>query len=212
MTGHQVATLLRDAADGRFPLADGGWQRVPPWRDGVEAVLALTGHAVLAVGDDVDDELLAGLDPHGFGGAHHPRVLTALAGPGGWVDSLDVVLVARGTGGPGPLVPRPDLAGHPRARHAVDVRDDVRVLGLPTGGAVVLVSRGLGGLAEVSLEVDPAERGAGLGTRLFRAALAGVDEGEVVVASVAPGNAASLRAALAAGFVPVGSVQLYRRG
>ncbi len=109
-------------------------------------------------------------------------------------------------------MPRPDLADHPRARHAVDVRDDVRVLGLPTGGAVVLVSRGLGGLPEVSLEVDPAERGAGLGTRLFRAALATVDEGEVVVASVAPGNAASLRAALAAGFVPVGSVQLYRRG
>ena len=175
-------------------------------------MLAFTGHAVLAVGDDVSDELLAGLDPDGLGGAHHPRVLTALAGPGGWVDSLDAVLVARGTGGPGLLVPRPDLADHPRARHAVEVRDDVQVLGLPSCGAVVLVSRGLGGLPEVSLEVEPAERGAGLGARLFRAALATVEEGEVVVASVAPGNAASLRAALAAGFVPVGSVQLYRRG
>ena len=100
MTDHPVATLLRDAAAGRFPAPDGGWHRVPPWRDGVEAVLAFTGHAVLAVGDDVSDERLAG-STRRVGGAHHPRVLTALAGPGGWVDSLDAVLVARGRAGPG---------------------------------------------------------------------------------------------------------------
>ncbi len=80
MTGHPVATLLRDAAAGRFPAPDGGWHRVPPWRAGVGAVLAFTGHAVLAVGGDV--------------------------------------------------------------------RDDMQVLGPPSGGAVVLVSRGPGGLPE----------------------------------------------------------------
>ncbi len=211
MSAHPVATLLVDAAAGRFPVADGGWHRVPPWRPGLEAVLAFTGHAVLAVRDDVPDDLLDRLGPDGFGGAHHPRVLTALAGPHGWVDSLDAALVARGTGGPGSLVPRPDLAGHPRARHAREVRDDVRVLGRATGSSLVTVGRGLGGLAEVSLEIDPAERGRGLGTALFRDLLATVDEGTPVVASVAPGNVASLRAALHAGFRPVASVQLYRR-
>lgn len=208
---HPLARVLRDAAAGRHLPVDGGWTRVPPWRDGIEAVLAFTGHAVLAVGDDVDDEGLAALGPDGFGGAHHPRVLLALAGEDGWVDSLDVVLHARGTGGGADLVPRPDLADHPRARHAREVRDDVRVLGRPGGGSsLVTLARGLGGLAEVSLELDPHERGSGRGAALFASARALAEDGEDVLASVAPGNAASLRAALRAGFVPLGSVQLLR--
>jgi hypothetical protein len=211
VTAHPVATLLADAAGGRFPPVDGSWHRVPTWRDGVEAVLAFTGHAVLALRDDVTDDRLGSLDPDGFGGAHHPRVLTALAGPDGWVDSLDAVLVARGTGGTSTVVDRPDLADHPRVRHAREIRDDVRVLGPATGRSLLTVSRGLGGLPEVSLEVDATDRGAGLGRSLFAAALTTVPDGTPVVASVAPGNAASLRAALAAGYVPVASVQLFRR-
>jgi RimJ/RimL family protein N-acetyltransferase len=39
-----------------------------------------------------------------------------------------------------------------------------------------------------------------------------VAAGDPVVAAVAPGNAASLRALLSAGFVPLGSLQLFRRG
>lgn len=208
---HPVAILLQDAAARRHPPADGGWTRVPPWRGGVEAVLAFTGHAVLAVGADVDDDALARLAPDGFGGAHHPRVLLALAGDDGWVDSLDVVLHARGTGGRSDLVPRPDLAEHPRARHAREVRSDVQVLGRPGGGtSLVTLARGLGGLTEVSVELDPHERGRDRGMALFTAARAAAADGEDVVASVAPGNTASLRAALRAGFVPLGSVQLLR--
>ncbi len=114
MTPHPLADLVRAAARGEFPAVDGGWRRVPPWRPGVEAVLAFTGHAVLAVGGRVPDAVLGALDPHGYGGAHHPSVLTALAG-GGWIDSLDVLLVAAGLGGgPEPdLVLRPDLSSHP---------------------------------------------------------------------------------------------------
>lgn len=208
---HPLARVLRDAAAGRYLPVDGGWTRVPPWRDGIEAVLAFTGHAVLAVGDDVDDARLAALAPDGFGGAHHPRVLLALAGADGWVDSLDVVLHARGTAGGTDLVPRPDLVDHPRARHAREVRDGVRVLGRPGGGSsLVTLARGLGGLPEVSLELDPHERGSGRGAGLFTAARGLAGDGEDVLASVAPGNAASLRAALRAGFVPLGSVQLLR--
>ena len=50
------------------------------------------------------------------------------------------------------------------------------------------------------------------GARSCSDALATVETGELVVAAVAPGNAASLRVLLAAGFVPLGSSQLFRRG
>ncbi len=199
--------MLRQAADGVFPAADGGWRRVPPWRVGVEAVLAFTGHAVLAVGDHTDDHALAALDPHGFGGAHHPRVVTALAGPDGWVDSLDVVLVARGRGGPVSLVEREDRRDHPRARYAGRLRDDVRVMSDAADTGLVTLGTGLGGLAEISIEVT--RPGRGDARALLTQAVEAAPAGDVVCALVAPGNAASLRSFLAAGFVPVASAQLY---
>jgi hypothetical protein len=44
-----------------------------------------------------------------------------------------------------------------------------------------------------------------------RDALSAVPAGQLVLAAVAPGNAASVRALLSAGFVPLASVQLFRR-
>lgn len=79
MQTHPLADLIRAAARGEFPPVDGDWHRVPPWRDGVEAVLAFTGHAVLAVGDRASDADLAELQLDGYGGAHHPWVISALA-------------------------------------------------------------------------------------------------------------------------------------
>ncbi len=209
---HPLATLLDGAIDGRFPPPDGGWHRVAPWRDGVEAVFAFTGHAVLAVADDVSDERLAALGVDGVGGAHHPRVLLDLAGEAGWIDSLDALTACRATGGGAPLVERPDLAEHPRTAFALGVRDDVRVLGRPDNSSrtLVTISRGIAGLYELSVEVDAAERGRGEGAAMIRAALAAIPRGEAVVAAVAPGNAASLRAFHRAGFAVLGSVQLLR--
>jgi GNAT superfamily N-acetyltransferase len=210
---HPLAELIQSVAEGRHPAPDGGWHRVEPWRPGVEAVLAFTGHAVLAVGDDVSDERLAALGVDGLGGANHPRVLLELAGPQGWIDSLDALLVGRAAAVSAypPLVDRPDLADHPRAHWARAVRDDVRVLG-PADTAeasIATLSRGLAGLTELSVELDPAARGRGRAIALIEAALAAAPDG-LVVAAVAPGNAASLRAFLAAGFVVVGSTQLLR--
>lgn len=211
MSVHPLAAILQAAADGVFPAVDGGWHRVPPWRAGLSAIVGLTGHAVLAIDEGLADAAIVDLDVDGFGGAHHPRVITALAGPQGWIDSLDVLLVARGTGRGGTLVPRPDLAGHPRAELATRLREDVRVLGRAEDpmDCVVILSRGIAGLTELSLEVDPSARGDGVGRALIRAGLDAVPAGELVVPAVAPGNAASLRALLAAGFVPVGSIQLF---
>jgi hypothetical protein len=209
---HPVATLVDHALDGRFPPADGGWHRVPKWRNEVEAVLAFTAHAVLAVDDDVTDDRLTALGVDGYGGAHHPRVLLALAGADGWIDSLDALLARRAGAEATPLVERPDLADHPRAAFARSVRDDVRVLGRAdrSDRAVATISRGIGGLSEISVELEEAVRGEGGGADLVAAAVAALPRGEPVVAAVAPGNAASLRAFLRAGFAVLGSVQIIR--
>jgi hypothetical protein len=213
---HPLARLIAGAAAGRFPDPDGGWHRVPPWRPGLEAVISFTAHAVFAVAPDITDGRLAALGADGFGGAHDPRLITALAGPDGWMDVLDMLMAGRGTGRAGVpprLVDRPDLATHPRAGFATRIRDDPRVLGYPDPrrSAVAIISRGIAGLTELSFELEPGRRGHGGGAGLAADALGAVPAGQLVVAAVAPGNAASVRALLSAGFVPLGSLQLFRR-
>ena len=212
---HPLAGLISAAVAGRFPAADGGWERMPPWRPGLEAVVAFTGHAVLVVEPSRPGPLLAALGADGLGGAHHPRLIAALAGPDGWIDSLDLLMAARGTGRPGVpprLVARPDLAVHPRAAFASRIRDDVRLAGYPDQArtALAVISRGIAGLTELSFELDPAHRGTGAGTQLVVDALTTIPAGHLTVAAVAPGNAASVRALLSAGFTPLGSLQLFR--
>ena len=212
---HSLADLITAAADGRFPAPDGGWRRVPPWRPGLAAVVAFTGHAVLAVPPDIPDQRLVSLGVDGLGGAHDPRLITALAGPDGWIDCLDMLMAGRGSGGAGApplLADRPDLATHPRAVFAAQTRDQPRPLGYPDRErhALAVISRGIAGLTELSFELEPQCRGRGGGAGLVRDALSAVPAGQLVLAAVAPGNAASVRALLAAGFVPLGSVQLFR--
>ena len=206
---HPIAEALSSAATGEFPSVDGRWQRVDPWRQGVEGVLAFTGHAFLALGSDVSDSSLDALGADGFGGASDPRLVSRLAS-GGWIDSLDIVLVARGRGGEPALVPRSDLRNHPRAQHATSVRSSVTTFGYAAADdrTLVTISSGLGGLPEVGVETDAAKEHAG--SQVVRDALTLVPEDQVVVAACAPGNARALRAFLSAGFEPVASVQLWR--
>jgi hypothetical protein len=70
----------------------------------------------------------------------------------------------------------------------------------------VTVAAGLAGRTELSVEAAVP----GTGRALIRAALGSVPVGEPVFAAVAPGNARSLRAFLAEGFVPLGSEVLMR--
>lgn len=204
MKDHPIARVLVAAANGQFPDPDGSVEVVPPWRPGVEGVLSMTGRAYIATTRSVDSVLAH--EPDGYGRAVDPRFIVWLAGPDGWCDCLDAVLVAVGTGVGGPPL-RPDLADHPRANHARLVRDEVTVYGDNRG--LVTLGRGIGGLAELGIELrSGTERGAG--RSLIRNSLGLIERGEPVVASVAPGNARALRAFLAAGFTPVGSVQLVR--
>jgi GNAT superfamily N-acetyltransferase len=104
-----------------------------------------------------------------------------------------------------PLVPARDRA-HPRIARALRHRDGVRAWTVP--GGTVLTGRGVAGRWEVAVEVEPGARGSGLGRRLALAARHLVPDGEPLWAQVAPGNAASVRALLAAGFVPMGAEAL----
>lgn len=208
---HPVLTLLHRAADGDFPPADGGVAVTAALPAGLECVLAFTGYAVVATAVPEAEVLAHG--PDGFGAAHSPDFLRWLAGPQGWLDSLDVTLVARGRGpavdGPfaGTRLPRrDDLAEHPRVRRARQLREQVTAYGDDRG--VVTLGCGLAGRRELSIEVTaPGHRA---GRALLADALTLVPAGEPVFAAVAPGNARSLRAFLAADFTPVGGEVLIR--
>ncbi|MBW3620743.1 MAG: hypothetical protein KY461_10900 [Actinobacteria bacterium] len=203
-SGHRVAALLRAAAAGSFPPVTGAVEVVPRCPPGnVDWVVSFTGHAVVASARRDRDIHARG--PDGYGGALAPTFLLWLAGDDGRVGCQDVVLVASGQGrADGSLSPRHDLDGHARVEHARQLRSDVHVYGDDTG--FVTLGIGLGGLAEMSVEITAEHgRGRGLGRSLIRRGLALADPADVVVAQVTPGNARSLRAFLAAGFVPVGS-------
>jgi hypothetical protein len=128
---HALARVIEEAERGRFPRPDGRWSRAPLWRPGLEAVVAFTAHAVFCLGNDITDDRLRQLGANGYGGAHDPRLITAIAGPAGYIGSLDLLFVARGRGNArgGTLVPRPDLLNHPRVKYAESFKDDLDVLG-----------------------------------------------------------------------------------
>jgi hypothetical protein len=205
-----LARLLREVASGSFPASDGEWVRVSPWIQSVQGIVSFTGHAVLAVAYDIPDGRLRDLGVDGVGGATHPRVLTELAGPTGWIGALNVLMLGRGAGaGAANLVTRHDLAAHPLAQLAHRSSQDVQVLGRSDEQIedLVILSRGVAGVREIAIAA--AGHGPGHGAELIRDALACVPEDELVVASVPPGNAAALRAALDADLTPVGAVQLF---
>ena len=202
---HPLLAVLHDAAAGRFPPVDGEAVFMPPLRPGLEAVVSMTGRAYLASELSARDFAMP-LD--GFGAALAPDVLLRLAGADGDVGVIDGTLVGRGTGRSQNAPPlRADLDHHPRVQHARSVRVDVHVHGDERG--LVTVARGLAGRRELSVETVDGQQ-PGTGRSLIRDALGLVADGEPVFAAVSPGNARSMRAFLAVGFVPVGSEVLIR--
>jgi RimJ/RimL family protein N-acetyltransferase len=151
-----------------------------------------------------------------------PFLLTLAERLGRTVNSVDMLTVAPARPSPPgalawpPASPPPGLAlteitstGHPRVRRALRFRDGLRIWG--GDGVVVMIGRGVAGRWEVAVEVDPGCQGRGLGRAAIVAARHLVPGGEPLWAQVAPGNAASVRAFLAAGFVPVGAEVLLPR-
>lgn len=198
--------MLLDASDGRFPVADGGVTVVEALPGGLECSMAFTGHAVVST--SLSPAEIMARQPDGFGGSLAPEFLLRLAGPTGEIGVIDATLVARGVGG-SPRLTRRDAQDHPRVQHALALRERVRVFGDERG--LVTLADGLAGRHELSIELD-GRLAVGRGRGLLADALTLVPEGEPVFAAVSPGNARSLRAFLAVGFVPIGSEVIVRPG
>jgi hypothetical protein len=188
-------------------------ERLPadPWRSLVpalsrdtSAVVAFPGHIVVAA--DVDEPWVRGRLPDGdLSAALNPPFLRALERRlGRRVNCLDMLLLGPRLPGAPPL-PLREVADsdHPRVRRARRYRPQVRIW--TTDGGVLVVGRGLAGRWEAAIEVEAPQRGRGLGRSLARAARHLVPDDRPVWAQVAPGNAASVRAFLAAGYRPVGA-------
>lgn len=199
---HPLLEVLKAAARGEFPAVDGKVTVLPPLEGGLEASVAFTGHALVATAMPAAQVLEQ--EPDGYGRSLAPDFLRWLAGPSGWIGVIDVTLVARGRGGVS-LPRRSDLDQHPRVALGRSLRTDVKVYADERG--LVTLANGLAGRLEVSIE---AAGGGGLGRALLHDVLGLVPPGELVFAGVTPGNARSLRAFLAAGFVPIGSEVLLR--
>lgn len=208
--------MLAAAAAGRPPLPDGGVTVLPRAAGGAMAgVVGFTAHHVVAA--DVDPGWVRSVLPPGsLSAPMSARFLAALADRvGAEPGAYDTVLVAPSPTALPPTAPSrtaPPLTApvlelvpvagvdSARVRRAERFRTDVRAYAVH--GAVLIVGRGLAGRWEVSLEVEPAHRGRGLGRALVAAAPALVPAGAPLWAQVSPANVASLRMFLAAGYRP----------
>lgn len=180
---------------------------VPPPSPRAAAVVAFPGHVVVAA--DVerswvdswmsDGDLEAPLGPV-FLGAIEERLRLS-------VSTVDVVVLAdQVPGAPSLHVEAVTDSNHPRVVRASRYRTDVRVWA--ANGGILVLGRGLTGRWEAVVDVDPDGRNDGLGRALAAAARHLVPDDRPVWAQIAPGNAASLRAFLAAGYLPVGAEAL----
>jgi GNAT superfamily N-acetyltransferase len=198
-------------AAGRYPPPDGGVTILPQPCARDAGVIDFTAHAVIFT--DADPHWVASqLSAGDLSAPLSPAFLNALCErTGRSAHSADVLYVAS------PLPGQPPItltAGadptHPRIARARQYRDDIRTW--QADGGVVLLGRGVAGRWEASVEVDEDRRRRGLGRMLATAARHLVPGGAPLWAQVAPGNAASMRAFLAAGYLPVGAEALLTAG
>jgi hypothetical protein len=211
---HSLARLLVDAAAGRFPDPDGSVTLVPAPPGPTDAVVAFTAHHVIAA-DVEPDEILSRIPIDVAAPMTAPFLVWLGERLGSDPGFVDVVLVA-----PDEPVRTVDLDAvsldeaqdHPRVRRAAAYRSDLGVFRARGGEGLVIVGRGLAGRWEVAIEVDAAARRSGLGRALAGGARSVVAASEPLFAQVSPGNVASLRAFLGAGYTPVASEVLFWRG
>jgi hypothetical protein len=206
-----LGTLLTDVASGRFPPADGGVTIVPQPSERDCGVFGFTAHAVIFTDADPDwvrGQLRAGDLAAPVSAAFLQTLAVATNRRAG---SLDLLCCAQSLDGPPPveLIAVPE-SNHSRVLRALSYRDEVMTW--RADGGIVLIGRGVAGRLETAIEVDEDRRGQGLGRRLAIAARHLIPEGTVLWAQVAPGNAASVRAFLAADFRPVGAEVLLSAG
>lgn len=208
-----LADILRGVENGVFPAPDLGVSVAPAPSERESAVVAFTGHIVIAA--DVSPSWVAEQIPVGdLAAPTNPPFLTALGElTGRHVSSNDAMFLAPAITNPGKRAAAiEDIAvltdhSHPRVQRALECRTDVHVYGDVRGG-VVIIGRGLADRIECAIELPDTHHNQGHGRRLARAARALIPPNTSIWAQITPGNAASLRAFLAAGYKPVGSETL----
>jgi GNAT superfamily N-acetyltransferase len=177
-----------------------------------DAMIGFTGHFVLAA--DISPAAVAARLPEGDLSVPMSAAFLTWVGEciGGRPLTFDALLCALGTGAGPPEWLQPDASvDHPRIARARRYRDDIDVWRTHDGQGILSIGRGVCARWELGFEVAPDARGAGLGRRLVAAACALLPAGTPLWAQIAPGNASSLRAVLAAGFVPVAAEVLFAR-
>ncbi|MFI6459737.1 GNAT family N-acetyltransferase [Streptomyces sp. NPDC050528] len=197
--------ILDAVAQGVVLPPDGRVTVVPQMSDRDAGVLAFTAHAVVFIDEDPQwvRDTLAAVSCDALAAPMNPWFLMALLKrTGRRSETIDAMLVGAPLPGEPPL-PLTEITDgdHPRIVYARGRRDDVRAW--TAEGGVLVLGRGVGGRLEVSVEIDEDVRHRGLGRAL--AAAARHLATEPLWAQVAPGNARSMRAFLAAGYRPVGS-------
>jgi RimJ/RimL family protein N-acetyltransferase len=211
-----LADILRGIEGGVFPTPDLEVEVVAAPSERESCVVAFTAHIVVAA--DVDPDWVAERLPAGdLSAPLNPPFLFALEQlTGRQVNAIDAMLLAPALSDPAERATAVDGLTeftdheHPRIQRAWRYRDGVRAYADPYGGLVV-IGNGLADRLECALEVPEAARGKGHGRRLARAARALIPADAHIWAQVSPGNAASLRTFLAAGYTPVGSEALLTR-
>ncbi|GGL95842.1 N-acetyltransferase [Streptomyces fumigatiscleroticus] len=202
--------ILDAAARGVFPPADGSVTVLPQCCPRDAGVIAFTAHSVVFTDEDPAwvRRSLDRLDCDTLAAPMNARFLAAFAErTGRRTDTIDVMTV--GAPLPGEPALRLEEIGdpdHPRVVSSRRRRDEVRVW--TARGGVLVLGRGVAGRLEAAVEVDEGVRHRGLG-RALAAAARRLSGGEPVWAQISPGNARSLRAFQAAGYLPVGSEALF---
>jgi GNAT superfamily N-acetyltransferase len=207
----RLAAIFDAAARGEFPPFDEVIEVVPRATGAIGAVVAFTGHHVVAA--DVSPAWVAAHCPlDDLSAPMGPAFLQALGEEiGATPGAHDVELCAWGRDGEPPVALEPVARppDHPRIQRSLRYRPDTRVYRTGDGFGLLALGHGLAGRWEAAFEVMPQARGRGLGRALARTALHLVGPGEPLFMQVAIGNVASLRAVLAAGLVPVGAEVLF---
>ena len=168
-------------------------------------------HYVLT--DVPETEVRARLDPDNFAAPMLVPFLTWLAEIQGLEAGFSDIVVA--------TVAQPDRAtrlnrrdiessaAHSRVSRALHHRGEVELWTNPDGRQLAIFGTGVAGRLELSVEIAPAQRGRGTAASLISEAVLTRKPGTPVFAQVSPGNVASLRAFLAAGFKPICSEVIF---
>ncbi|NND04033.1 MAG: GNAT family N-acetyltransferase [Acidimicrobiia bacterium] len=207
---HALGRVLDSAAAGKFPEPDGSVTILP--LGDTAAVLGFTmRHYILT--DLAEDEVRDRLDPANFAAPMLPSFLAWFAErqglEAGFSDIVLATVVPRGVTSTLEKADADAWIAHPRVSRAKHHRSNVELWTTPDRHQLAVIGSGVAGRSEISVEIAAQARNRGLAAGLIAEAVATQLPGTAIFAQVSPGNVASLRAFLAAGFRPICSEVIF---